>query len=68
MPTGRLKEWVANKGYGFIHPEGGGLFVFCHVSGLEIEAGELRIGDLVQYELGTGRDGRLRAVRVRWAD
>ena len=68
MPIGILKERVANKGYGFIHPDGGGLFVFCHVSGLEIEAGELRIGDLLAYEIGTGRDGRSRSVRVRWAD
>ena len=63
-----LKEWVADKGYGFIHPTGGGLFVFCHISGLDVEASELVVGDLLQYELGTGRDGRARAVRVRWAD
>jgi CspA family cold shock protein len=68
MPTGTLKEWVADRGYGFIHPTGGGLFVFVHVRELDLNPTELRTGDKLQYEIGTGRDGRVRAVRVRWAE
>ena len=36
MSTGTLKEWVADRGYGFIHPTGGGLFVFLHVRELDL--------------------------------
>jgi CspA family cold shock protein len=68
LPTGVLKEWVRDKGYGFIHPRGGGLFVFVHIRELDLDPSQLVIGDLLQYEIGTGRDGRARAVRVRWAD
>ncbi len=48
-----LKEWSPDRGFGFIHPSDRGLFVFVHISGLEVEADELRIGDRLEYEIGT---------------
>ncbi|MEM7176487.1 MAG: cold-shock protein [Pseudomonadota bacterium] len=59
MPTGTVKWFNSEKGYGFIAPDDGGKDVFVHVSavkrsGLE----ELREDQKIGYELEEGRDGR----------
>ena len=35
MPTGTVKWFNAQKGYGFIQPEGGGKDVFVHVTAVQ---------------------------------
>ena len=35
MPTGKIKMFNEDKGYGFIIPDGGGVDVFCHVTALK---------------------------------
>ena len=35
MPNGTVKWFNANKGYGFIEPEGGAKDVFVHISAVE---------------------------------
>ena len=52
MPTGTVKWFNSQKGYGFIQPEsGGGKDVFVHISAVE-KAGltGLNEGKIVQYE------------------
>jgi len=51
MAVGTVKWFNAQKGYGFIQPQGGGKDVFVHISAVE-RAGlsNLNEGQLVEYE------------------
>ena len=51
MPTGTVKWFNADKGYGFIQPDDGGKDVFVHISAVE-RAGMrgLNEGQKVSYE------------------
>jgi CspA family cold shock protein len=54
--NGTVKWFNAQKGYGFIQPEGGGNDVFVHISAVE-RAGlrELREGQRVSFEIVANR-------------
>jgi cold shock protein len=56
VDNGTVKWFNAQKGYGFIQPEGGGKDVFVHISAVE-RAGlrELREGQNVSFETVTDR-------------
>ena len=51
MPTGTVKWFNGEKGYGFIQPDDGGKDVFVHISALE-QAGlrSLNEGQKVEYQ------------------
>jgi CspA family cold shock protein len=51
MPTGTVKWFNLQKGYGFIQPKGGGKDVFVHISAVE-RAGlsGLNEGQAIEYE------------------
>lgn len=58
MSTGTVKWFNANKGYGFITPDGGGDDLFVHHS--EIKAAgqtSLQEGQKVEFEVGQGKKG-----------
>jgi CspA family cold shock protein len=57
MPTGTVKWFNGQKGYGFIQPDEGGSDVFVHISAVE-RAGlrSLNEGQKITYELE--RDSR----------
>ena len=59
MPTGTVKWFNTDKGYGFIAPETGGKDVFVHIRAVE-RSGLTGLADnqKVSYEIETGRDGR----------
>ena len=66
MPSGRVKFFNTDRGYGFIAHDDGGPDVFMHVH--DIEAAGMKIlvtGQLVAYEIGPARDGRSKAVKPR---
>lgn len=74
MSTGKILRLVTDKGYGFIGPmnsEGQkrGEDTFFHLSGVAKDAGitfeEFQVGDIVEFEKGPGRDGRIQAFQVR---
>ena len=63
MPTGTVKWFNTEKGYGFIAPEGGSKDVFVHISALERSGlTGLADGQKVSFEIQPGRDGRESAV------
>ena len=63
MPTGTVKFYNDQKGYGFIAPDGGGNDVFVHVTALE-RAGMsgLREGQKVSFETEVDRRSGKTAV------
>jgi CspA family cold shock protein len=68
MPIGKVKFFNAQKGYGFIAPEGGGNDAFVHISAVE-KAGmnTLNQDDRVSYELETDNRGKTSAVNLQSA-
>jgi CspA family cold shock protein len=64
MPTGIVKMFNEDKGFGFIMPDGGGDDVFFHVSSLR-EGDEISKGKAVTFEIGTdAKTGRAKATSV----
>lgn len=65
MPTGTVKWFNSDKGYGFIAPETGRGDVFVHISAVE-RAGlrGLNDGQKVSYETET-RNGKTSAVDLQ---
>ncbi|TML08796.1 MAG: cold-shock protein [Actinobacteria bacterium] len=64
MPTGTVKFFNNEKGYGFIsRPDGGDVFVhFSNITGSGFRS--LTEGQAVEFEIGQGRKGQ-EAVNVR---
>ncbi len=63
MPTGTVKWFNTEKGYGFIAPEGSSKDVFVHISAVERSGlTGLADGQKVSFEIQPGRDGRESAV------
>ena len=65
MPTGTVKFFNADKGYGFIAPEGGGEDSFVHISAVQAAGMQtLNKEQRVSYEVETGRNGKKSAVNL----
>jgi CspA family cold shock protein len=63
MPAGTVKWFNADKGYGFITPEGGGSDLFVHFSAIEMRGYKsLDEGQRVQFEVTEGPKGPRRAT------
>ena len=68
MPTGTVKFFNEQKGYGFIAPEGGGEDAFVHISAVE-RAGmtTLQKEQRVSYELERDQRGKTSAINIQSA-
>jgi len=66
MPTGTVKWFNENKGWGFIVPDEGGDDIFVHYSAIETEGFKtLKEGQKVNFELKLGKDGKYQADSVQ---
>ena len=64
MPTGKIKMFNDDKGFGFITPDDRGVDVFFHVSGLR-EGDQITVGKAVSFEMGVDpKSGKTKAVSV----
>lgn len=58
MNTGTVKWFNADKGFGFITPDGGGADMFVHHSGIQSSGyASLEEGQKVSFEVGEGQKG-----------
>ncbi|HME21415.1 MAG TPA: cold-shock protein [Acetobacteraceae bacterium] len=66
MPTGTVKWFNAQKGYGFITPSDGSKDVFVHISAVE-RAGlsTLKDGQQVSFDVERGQQGKTSAVNLQ---
>ena len=65
MPTGKVKWFNSQKGFGFIQPDNGGPDVFVHISAVE-RAGlsTLNEGQQVSFDIATER-GKTNAANLK---
>jgi cold shock protein len=65
MAVGTVKFFNNDRGYGFITNEAGGKDAFVHISAVERSGmTSLREGQKLNYELETGRDGKVSATNL----
>ena len=67
MPTGTVKWFNAQKGFGFIRPDDGSKDVFVHIPAVEASGlGGLDEGQKLGYEIEAGRQpGQSSAVKLK---
>lgn len=68
MPTGKVKFFNIDKGYGFIAPDGGGNDSFVHISAVE-RAGmtTLQTDQRLSYDVESDQRGKASAVNLQAA-
>ena len=66
MPSGTVKWFNMQKGYGFIAPDSGGKDVFVHNSAVQ-QSGlpELRDGQAVEFQIEPGKNGKTAATNLK---
>jgi len=66
VPQGTVRWFNAQKGYGFIHPDGGGGDVFVHSRAVERSGlSTLQENQKVSFEVETGRDAKTSAENLK---
>ena len=66
MPTGVVKFFNTDKGFGFITPEDGGTDSFVHITAVQNSGMQsLDRDQRVSYEIEVGRNGKASAVNLR---
>jgi cold shock CspA family protein len=58
---GFVKVMIARKGIGFIVPDDNSRDIFFHIGNV---IGSIKEGDIVEYDMGLGKEGRTKAINV----
>lgn len=64
---GKITNWNAERGFGFIVPAEGGEPLFLHITAISDRRRTPLRGDIVTYELAPDDKKRPRAANVRWS-
>lgn len=64
---GRITDWNAERGFGFVTPAGGGAPLFLHITAICDRSRAPVKGDIVTYEVGVDERNGRRAVSVKWS-
>jgi cold shock CspA family protein len=64
LHKGQLVKWNDDRGFGFIKPSEGKGEIFLHISEIKTTGRRPKIGDVVFYTLGTGKNGKPCAISV----
>ena len=66
MPSGTVKWFNPQKGFGFIQPTDGSKDVFVHISAVERAGlGTLNEGQQVSFDLEQGQQGKVSAANLK---
>ena len=65
MPTGKVKFFNDQKGFGFIVKDDGSGDVFVHKSALQFSSDLIAEGDALEFDIEQGRNGKSQAVNVK---
>lgn len=66
MAIGTVKFFNYDRGYGFISNDSGGADAFVHVTAVEAAGlSGLNKDERIQYDLETGKDGKISAVNLQ---
>jgi len=66
VSNGTVKWFNAQKGYGFIQPDGGGKDVFVHISAVEQAAlSSLNEGQQMTFDIERGQHGKTSAIYLQ---
>jgi len=69
MPSGTVKFFNHDRGFGFISPEDGSKDSFVHISAVNASGLDaLEEGQKVKYELEQGRNDKMAAVNIELDD
>jgi uncharacterized membrane protein YsdA (DUF1294 family)/cold shock CspA family protein len=61
---GQLTVWKDDRGFGFIKPDDGGQDVFMHITEFKDVNRRPQVGDVIQYQLVVGKNGKVRACNA----
>lgn len=63
--TGVITTWFEDRSFGFLRRDDGRPNIYFHLHGVHAHPSELHQGLKVTYEIGTGTDGKEKAIHVR---
>ncbi len=61
---GKIIEWNPSKGFGFIRSNVGSTKIFIHISDFKHRQYKPKIGDVIVYEIGNGRNNKKKAINA----